>query len=191
MTYPHAAHWTPARFKQLDALWEQGFTASKISEKFGGGPFTRNAIIGMAHRRGLSKRARPIGFGHRSLAAPVLQRIRELWPECETVDQVRSGAGIQHSNEFILREARKIGLPNKILRFRLPASRPPSKPAAPPPKYIFFEPAPLWPKPAKIMDGGWCLWPGCGHFAPGDSPYCYTHIYPEARTAAGVIGGAA
>ena len=46
--------WTHERIEQLKKLWEAGFTASNIATELGG--ITRNAVIGKAHRLGLSGR---------------------------------------------------------------------------------------------------------------------------------------
>ncbi|MBO42905.1 MAG: global cell cycle regulator GcrA-like protein [Rhodospirillaceae bacterium] len=50
--------WTEARVDQLKQLWSDGLTASQIAEKLGG--VSRNAVIGKAHRLGLSSRPSPI-----------------------------------------------------------------------------------------------------------------------------------
>lgn len=50
--------WTEERTEQLRHLWLQGNTASQIAARLGG--ITRNAVIGKAHRLGLSSRPSPI-----------------------------------------------------------------------------------------------------------------------------------
>jgi GcrA cell cycle regulator len=50
--------WTDERTNLLRTLWLQGQTASQIAERLGG--VTRNAVIGKAHRLGLSSRPSPI-----------------------------------------------------------------------------------------------------------------------------------
>lgn len=50
--------WTDQRIAQLKKLWQQGKSASEIAETLGG--VTRNAVIGKAHRLGLSGRPSPI-----------------------------------------------------------------------------------------------------------------------------------
>ncbi len=50
--------WTDERTNLLKTLWLQGQTASQIAERLGG--VTRNAVIGKAHRLGLSSRPSPI-----------------------------------------------------------------------------------------------------------------------------------
>ena len=50
--------WTEARVDQLKQLWSDGLTACQIAEKLGG--VSRNAVIGKAHRLGLSSRPSPI-----------------------------------------------------------------------------------------------------------------------------------
>ena len=46
--------WTQERIEKLKALWEEGLTASRIAAELG--EVTRNAVIGKAHRLGLSGR---------------------------------------------------------------------------------------------------------------------------------------
>tara|TARA_B100000965_G_scaffold286073_1_gene243951 strand:+ start:415 stop:873 length:459 start_codon:yes stop_codon:yes gene_type:complete len=46
--------WTYERIEQLKKLWEEGLTASRIAAELG--DITRNAVIGKAHRLGLSGR---------------------------------------------------------------------------------------------------------------------------------------
>ena len=50
--------WTEERTELLKGLWLQGLTASQIAARMGG--ITRNAVIGKAHRMGLSSRPSPI-----------------------------------------------------------------------------------------------------------------------------------
>lgn len=51
--------WTPARIGMLQELWGSGLSAKEIAGRLGGG-ITRNAVIGKAHRLGLSSRPSPI-----------------------------------------------------------------------------------------------------------------------------------
>ena len=46
--------WTYERVEKLKQLWEEGLTASRIATELG--EVTRNAVIGKAHRLGLSGR---------------------------------------------------------------------------------------------------------------------------------------
>ena len=52
------AGWTDDRVGALKKLWLEGQSASQIAKQLGGG-VTRNAVIGMVHRLGLSGRAAP------------------------------------------------------------------------------------------------------------------------------------
>ncbi len=51
--------WTEERIELLKKLWSEGNKASDISEQIGG-DISRNAVIGKAHRLGLSGRPSPI-----------------------------------------------------------------------------------------------------------------------------------
>lgn len=50
--------WTPDRREEAAKLWNDGYSASQIARKLGRG-ITRNAVIGVIHRSGLSKRSTP------------------------------------------------------------------------------------------------------------------------------------
>ncbi len=50
--------WTDDRIALLKELWEKGLSASQIAGELGG--VTRNAVIGKAHRMGLSSRPSPV-----------------------------------------------------------------------------------------------------------------------------------
>ncbi len=50
--------WTDERIEHLKTLWGQGKSASDIAEELG--DVSRNAVIGKAHRLGLSGRPSPI-----------------------------------------------------------------------------------------------------------------------------------
>ncbi len=50
--------WTEKRIKALKKFWEKGLTASQIAAELG--DVTRNAVIGKAHRLGLSGRPSPL-----------------------------------------------------------------------------------------------------------------------------------
>lgn len=46
-------HWTAERIETVKTMWEQGFSASQIARALGGG-VSRNAVIGVIHRRKFS-----------------------------------------------------------------------------------------------------------------------------------------
>lgn len=50
--------WSSERIEQLRSLWHDGLSASQIATHLGG--ITRNAVIGKAHRLGLTGRPSPI-----------------------------------------------------------------------------------------------------------------------------------
>jgi GcrA cell cycle regulator len=64
--------WTDERISLLKQLWGQGMTASQIAERLGG--VSRNAVIGKAHRLGLSSRPSPIRGGVSTGPRPARQR---------------------------------------------------------------------------------------------------------------------
>jgi GcrA cell cycle regulator len=64
--------WTDERISLLKQLWGQGMTASQIAERLGG--VSRNAVIGKAHRLGLSARPSPIRGGASTGPRPARRR---------------------------------------------------------------------------------------------------------------------
>ena len=50
--------WTEQKIQMLKDMWGHGYSASEIAKRLGG--FTRNAVIGKAHRLKLSSRPSPI-----------------------------------------------------------------------------------------------------------------------------------
>ena len=50
--------WTDQKIQMLKDMWGHGYSASEIAKRLGG--FTRNAVIGKAHRLKLSSRPSPI-----------------------------------------------------------------------------------------------------------------------------------
>ena len=60
--------WTEARVDQLKRLWDEGLSASQIASRLG--DVTRNAVIGKAHRLGLSSRPSPIKRVNHPITAP-------------------------------------------------------------------------------------------------------------------------
>ncbi len=52
-----AVDWTPEKVEALIALWNESLPTSEIGRRLG---VTKNAVVGKAHRLGLSKRQSPI-----------------------------------------------------------------------------------------------------------------------------------
>ena len=65
------AHWDEPRMELLTRLWLAGETARMIAEQLGGG-VTRNAVIGKAHRLGLT--------GKQGSKKAALKRVRASRP---------------------------------------------------------------------------------------------------------------
>ena len=69
--------WSNERIEQLRSLWRDGLSASQIAAALGG--VTRNAVIGKAHRLGLTGRpspikSRPAGMPRPRVRRPKLER---------------------------------------------------------------------------------------------------------------------
>ncbi|MFL5021733.1 MAG: GcrA family cell cycle regulator [Microvirga sp.] len=80
------AHWDKQRMEVLTRLWLAGATARMIAEKLGGG-VTRNAVIGKAHRLGLTGK-----HGSRSL-----KRVRAFRPKGSDQQRQREPKTRAHS----------------------------------------------------------------------------------------------
>lgn len=70
--------WTEERTELLRRLWLEGQSASQIAERLGG--VTRNAVIGKAHRLGLSGRGAPVRREPPKAPPPRLGGRSCLWP---------------------------------------------------------------------------------------------------------------
>ncbi len=72
--------WTDEQIDELVRLWNEGLPTSEIGRKLG---TTKNAVVGKAHRLGLSKRQSPI---RKKPDEPEVIRLKELragmcsWP---------------------------------------------------------------------------------------------------------------
>lgn len=70
--------WTDERVATLKGMWLGGYTARQIAERLGG--VTRNAVIGKAHRLGLSTRPSPIRRHEQPMVAPRMTERTCQWP---------------------------------------------------------------------------------------------------------------
>jgi GcrA cell cycle regulator len=142
--------WNDERVEQLKSLWGQGSSASQIAKILGG--VTRNAVIGKAHRLGLSGSAKP--------AQPRPERRERDHHETSA----RAG-----------REPTERAAPRLVI----PASPPPPPPEEleVPPEHERVSLMKLSEKMCKWPIGN----PGepnfrfCGHSAHPGLPYCATH----------------
>jgi len=80
--------WTEERVELLKKLWADGLSASRIAAELGG--ITRNAVIGKAHRLGLSGRAKSPASG---APRPRKLRVHVLRP---------TRAAVQGANALVL-----------------------------------------------------------------------------------------
>jgi GcrA cell cycle regulator len=69
--------WTEERASQLKELWAQGLSARQIADQLGG--VTRNAVIGKAHRLGLSQPS-PAKIKAKPTAIPTVADRGCRWP---------------------------------------------------------------------------------------------------------------
>jgi GcrA cell cycle regulator len=73
--------WNSERIEQLRLLWHDGLSASQIAAVLGG--ITRNAVIGKAHRLGLTGRPSPIKAGTAGSSRPRSRRPRVERPSLQ------------------------------------------------------------------------------------------------------------
>jgi len=66
--------WTPERVKSLEALWDQGLSASRIGMAL---DVSKNAVIGKAHRLKLPSRPSPVKAEPVKVAPPPAPEARE------------------------------------------------------------------------------------------------------------------
>jgi GcrA cell cycle regulator len=149
--------WTEQRIEMLRRLWGQGQTASQIAAALGG--VTRNAVIGKAHRLGLTGRPSPIkrdATGDAPKRRPAARRMA-VAPQPKPMLPVQRTHGTAQPNE--------------------PAAPPPPAPQ---------ERARSYPSRAAHGAGGKaCSWPVgdpkqagfhfCGEPAEPGRPYCGAH----------------
>ena len=167
--------WTKERMALLKKMWTQGKSAAEIAKKLGQG-MTRNAVIGKAHRMGLSS-GRPASAPKVAAPAPVKKAVA---PAPVAKPQAKAA-------------------PSMPLKGKLPEKGKTAAPVAPVKKGAEkFEAAPLpapGKKPLSKKEAGGisllevsdrvCRWPVgdpreddlyfCGRPSRGGMPYCHDH----------------
>ncbi len=91
--------WTPARIGTLQELWGSGLSAKEIAARLGSG-ITRNAVIGKAHRLGLSSRPSPIKRGAEKVPGAPLVKTRMSAPKAMGLRRdVMVGSGAYNASQ--------------------------------------------------------------------------------------------
>lgn len=149
--------WTEQRIEMLRRLWGQGQTASQIAAALGG--VTRNAVIGKAHRLGLTGRPSPI---KRDAAGGDAPKRRPAARRIAMAPQPKPMMSMQRSN-----------------------ANPPQSEAAPPAPPAPQERTRSYQAQRTQSGGKACSWPVgdpkqpgfhfCGEPAEAGRPYCGTH----------------
>ncbi len=159
--------WTEQRIETLRKLWGQGQTASQIAAILGG--VTRNAVIGKAHRLGLTGRPSPIK--------------RETSGNVQPKRRTTAAA-----------PARRMQQPSQSIPQTRHSTQPLTAPAMPQmsqpqPRSETTPPAPSKSHAARAAHGGSksCSWPMgdpkqagfhfCGEPAEPGRPYCTNHCH--------------
>lgn len=137
--------WTPARVERLKSLWAAGESCSAIADALGGG-FSRNAVIGKAHRLNLAGRQ-------------------------QGINPLDAHEQAKHARHKIIKRARRTSFIRPIEP--APVYVPPPLPEAPPPRNLTILEVGAadcrWP----VTTDHPMLF--CGHVAVLGLPYCGAH----------------
>jgi GcrA cell cycle regulator len=96
--------WTPARIGMLQELWGSGLSAKEIAVRLGSG-ITRNAVIGKAHRLGLSSRPSPIKRVAEKTGGTAIMKTRASSPKAMGLRRdVTVGSGTYNAARAMFRE---------------------------------------------------------------------------------------
>ena len=164
--------WTEQRIDTLRKLWGQGQTASQIAAILGG--ITRNAVIGKAHRLGLTGRPSPI---KREAGASPQPRRRTAAPTARRLPGAGQ-PGLSHGQP--LPQTHGISATQHAPMQRAEATEPAMREAPPPPRQSSQ-------RTASHVGSRTCSWPMgdpkqpgfhfCGEPAEAGKPYCSHHCH--------------
>jgi GcrA cell cycle regulator len=170
--------WTEQRIETLRKLWGQGQTASQIAAILGG--ITRNAVIGKAHRLGLTGRPSPIKREAGSSATPTRRKASTTRTERPSRPAVMTSTSPQPTSQPVHQGV--LNAPATPAAQARPASQPVAPAANPLP------PVASNPQPSRAHGGSKsCSWPVgdpkqpgfhfCGEPAEPGRPYCPNHCH--------------
>jgi GcrA cell cycle regulator len=167
--------WTEQRIEILRKLWGQGQTASQIAAILGG--ITRNAVIGKAHRLGLTGRPSPIK--REAGASPQPRRRAAAAPARRMPGAGQPGAGIHgqplpqpHGTSAVPPQQARVQTPTAPAAREIPAA-PAAKPAAPRASAHTGSKTCSWPMGDPKQPG----FHFCGEPAEIGKPYCSQHCH--------------
>jgi GcrA cell cycle regulator len=166
--------WTEQRIEMLRKLWGQGQTASQIATLLGG--VTRNAVIGKAHRLGLTGRPSPIKREGTEAAAPRRK------PAAQRRQQPAVAA--MPAPRHVAPQASTMPAPSAQAEPRYAAPAPELSETRAEPQ-VAAQKAPSAPRVAAQAGSKSCSWPVgdpkqpgfhfCGDAAEAGRPYCAHH----------------
>jgi GcrA cell cycle regulator len=170
--------WTEQRIETLRKLWGQGQTASQIAAILGG--ITRNAVIGKAHRLGLTGRPSPIK--REAGASPQPRRRAAAAPSRRMPGAGQPGGGLHgqplpqthaaHAASAVPQQAR-VQTPAAPAARETPAAPAAAKPAAPRASAHAGSKTCSWPMGDPKQPG----FHFCGEPAEIGKPYCHQHCH--------------
>jgi len=182
ITYREAKtmEWTEQRIEVLRKLWGQGQTASQIAAILGG--ITRNAVIGKAHRLGLTGRPSPIKREAGASPQPRRRAAANAAPARRMPGAGQPGGahgqplphthGLSHGTSSVPQQQARTQGPTAPAARETPVAPPAPKPA---------------PRAAAHVGSKTCSWPMgdpkqpgfhfCGEPAEIGKPYCSQHCH--------------
>ena len=184
--------WTDERIALLRQYWEQGLSASQIAETLGEG-LSRNAVIGKAHRLGLSSRPSPLKTGEKP-AAPRAPRTSKAENKAESRTEKPEKAAAKPAETPAVVEA-PVAEKSRPEPQPIVAEAPSPRPVqATPPRPVTPPPPPAVPLPASVLAASQprpkgervtlldlndriCKWP-IGHPDEADFHFCGRPVSP-------------
>ncbi|WP_448579788.1 GcrA family cell cycle regulator, partial [Thermaurantiacus sp.] len=125
--------WTEERIALLAKYWQEGRSASQIAEALGEG-LTRNAVIGKAHRLGLSSRPSPVKAGAESGAEADKKGRKGAAPGPQVADSLNAEGGLAAAEPApepaVLHSPPESAAPEAIAAASAPAPAQPARKAA-------------------------------------------------------------
>lgn len=171
--------WTEQRIDMLRKLWGQGQTASQIATLLGG--VTRNAVIGKAHRLGLTGRPSPIKREGAEAAAPRRKPAAQRRQQPSLAPMPPARHAVTHASQPA-HHVQPGAQPES--RFTATAHAPEAR-VEPRAAEIAAPKAPAAPRAAAQAGSKSCSWPVgdpkqpgfhfCGDAAEAGRPYCAHH----------------
>jgi GcrA cell cycle regulator len=177
--------WTDERIEKLTKMWEGGATASQIADELGG--VSRNAVIGKAHRLGLTARPSPVKPNEKEGAAPAptpskpvkAEAVSRPVPTPRPAAPAPRTAAAPADDAAAPSQPRIVSVgPGGFLR-QGPGDQQAPIPPAPPRRLVPAKPSPEMAGKTSLLDlnDRICRWP-MGHPGEPDFHFCGEKVNP-------------